>query len=216
MRREVMARSASLSPFERHLRDLLASARFDLDVFPGCHVLESPSALAVVETRRGKWSTATNLEVLMAISVTSRVLADTFGQPVAPGPPTLDAHWYRDPVQFEGEPWVELWGSVPRNDPGSWHQRDADLSQRIMPMLLDHASDEGLVRCWREHPRHWHVPRARRLVYRALLEQAIGADPTTTIGLLWRFLKRCPSAPGLVGMEPGLAELERIGVRGGL
>ena len=201
-----MARKSNLSPFERHLRDVLASARFDVDVFPGGHVLESPTALAVLETRRGKWSTATDLELLMSISVTSRVLADTLGQPVVPVPPTLVAHWYRGAVQGVGDPW-ELWESVPKNAPGSWDQQDADLAQRIIPMLVDHASDEGLVRSWGEHPLHWHVPRARRLVYRALLEPATGADPTTTIGLLRRFLKRCPSAPGLTGMGPGLVAL---------
>ena len=201
-----MARTSNLSPFERHLREVLASAGFEVDVFRGGHVLESPTALAVLETRRGKWSTATEIEVLMSISVTSRVLADTFRQPFLAAPLTWESQWHHDPIHNEGDSTVDLW-DVPKDDPASWDRRDADLTRRIIPMLVDHASDEGLVRCWRDHPRHWWPPRIRRLIYRALLERATGADPSTTIGLVRRYVRRCPSAPGLTGMGPGLAAL---------
>src|SRR5687768_8656693 len=100
--------TSRFAPFERHLRELLAAAGFMVDVFRGGHVLETPTALAVLETRRGKWSTATEIEVLMSISVTSRVLADTFGQPFVAAPMTWETPWQHDPIHNEGGSTVDL------------------------------------------------------------------------------------------------------------
>ena len=204
-----MVRSSNLSPFDRHLRDILASAAFDVDAFPRWLTCSS---------RRPRWRCSRRAAgsgrrpSISRSSWRSRLPPESSPTRSVSQLSLLRRRWTHTGTaarsEWSGHPWVQLWGSVPKNDPHSWDRRDADLSQRIIPMLVDHASDEGLVRCWREHPRHWGVPRARRLLYRALLERATGADPTTTIGLLRRFLRRCPSAPGLSGMEPGLAALE--------
>jgi hypothetical protein len=164
--------------------------------------------LAVLTFTSSKYSGGGLSSVVPHLAVDSAAIATARRREVAlQTPEPFVQPWYRSGFYVHDDT-AEDWGTLDDADPRTWVRAEADLAQRVIPALLDHATDDGLLRCWTTHGDPWLSPVTQQ-AYVCLLLQ--GREPThrfeEAMENLRSLIAADPNAPGIKTSRDMLAFL---------
>jgi hypothetical protein len=144
------------------------------------------------------------------LGVVSARLSEVIGPVTQELPEAYVHHWFRSFVYIHDEHEDLFWEVT--EDPSTWEAPLSDLETRVLPALLEHLTDSGLVRCWSEHEDPW-LPPVARLTYAAILAGGRASDEG---GRLVEQIEAILGASARDGFVPGLdfarSGLEHLGL----